>query len=94
MPPSLHFETPNPEIDFDDSPFFVNTTLRDWPATAAPRRAGVSSFGIGGTNAHVVLEEAPVRRRAAAPRENGKSCRSRRKRRRRSMPPPIACATT
>jgi phthiocerol/phenolphthiocerol synthesis type-I polyketide synthase E len=63
IPPSLHYAAPNPEIDFASSPFFVNTELRPWPGTgegAAPRRAGVSSFGIGGTNAHVVLEEAPA----------------------------------
>ncbi|HEY7172919.1 MAG TPA: SDR family oxidoreductase [Vicinamibacterales bacterium] len=60
LPPSLHFEQPNPKIDFERSPFYVNTALRDWTAAAAPRRAGVSSFGIGGTNAHVVLEEPPA----------------------------------
>ena len=59
IPPSLHFERPNPQIDFEGSPFFVNTRLRDWQADRGPRRAGVSSFGIGGTNAHLVLEEAP-----------------------------------
>jgi acyl transferase domain-containing protein len=58
LPPSLHYETPNPQIDFSATPFFVNSTLRKWPATRGLRRAGVSSFGIGGTNAHVVLEEA------------------------------------
>jgi len=58
--PSLHFETPNPGIDFDNSPFYVNPGLRSWPRSSHPLRAGVSSFGIGGTNAHVVLEEAPV----------------------------------
>jgi amino acid adenylation domain-containing protein len=57
IPPSLHFEAPNPRIDFAGSPFFVNTELRPWPA--GPRRAGVTSLGMGGTNAHVVLEEAP-----------------------------------
>lgn len=61
MLPSLHFSRPNPEIDFDNSPFFVNTELRDWNKGEMPRRAGVSSFGVGGTNAHVVLEEAPER---------------------------------
>src|SRR5204862_4154355 len=61
LPPSLHFEEPNPKIDFANSPFFVNTRLTDWHSDGAPRRAGVSSFGIGGTNAHVVLEEAPER---------------------------------
>ncbi len=59
LPPSLNFEEPNPQIDFANSPFYVNTKGRDWPATSGPRRAGVSSFGIGGTNAHAVLEEAP-----------------------------------
>jgi acyl transferase domain-containing protein len=59
--PSLHFEEPNPEINFDDSPFYVNTALKDWDTNGIPRRAGVSSFGIGGTNAHVVLEEPPPR---------------------------------
>jgi phthiocerol/phenolphthiocerol synthesis type-I polyketide synthase E len=58
IPASLHFETPNPALDLDSSPFFVNTALSDWRATG-PCRAGVSSFGIGGTNAHVILEEAP-----------------------------------
>lgn len=59
LPPSLHFEKPNPQIDFASSPFYVNTTLSDWQVNEFPRRAGVSSFGIGGTNAHVILEEAP-----------------------------------
>ncbi len=64
IPPSLHFETPNPQIDFAGSPFYVPTRSAPWEtADGAPRRAGVSSFGLGGTNAHVVLEEAP----AAAP---------------------------
>ncbi|GAB3804013.1 hypothetical protein GCM10028819_34840 [Spirosoma humi] len=70
IPASLNFSKPNPVIDFDNSPFFVNTTLRDWTLTESessevgantrqsyPRRAGVSSFGVGGTNVHVVLEE-------------------------------------
>jgi amino acid adenylation domain-containing protein len=61
LPPSLHFETPNSQIDFAGSPFVVNDALHDWPATGAPRRAGVSTFGLGGTNAHIVLEEAPDR---------------------------------
>lgn len=59
IPPSLHFEKPNPQIDFVNSPFYVNTVLSEWKANGTPRRAGVSSFGLGGTNAHVVLEEAP-----------------------------------
>lgn len=58
IPPTLNFQTPNPEIDFDNSPFFVNTALLPWD-TNHIRRAGVSSFGMGGTNAHIVLEEAP-----------------------------------
>ena len=60
IPPSLHFEQPNPEIDFDNSPFYVNTKLSEWKTNGTPRRAGVSSFGFGGTNAHVVLEETPT----------------------------------
>jgi amino acid adenylation domain-containing protein len=60
IPPSLHFEKPNPKIDFENSPFYVNSKLAAWPETDHPRRAGVSSFGIGGTNAHVILEEAPL----------------------------------
>ncbi|HVR97797.1 MAG TPA: type I polyketide synthase, partial [Thermoanaerobaculia bacterium] len=60
IPPSLHFERPNPQIDFSAGPFFVSTGLRDWQPPGGVRRAGVSSFGIGGTNAHVVLEEAPA----------------------------------
>ncbi len=58
--PSLHFQRPNPKIDFAGSPFYVNTETVAWPAQGGPRRAGVSSFGMGGTNAHVVLEEAPA----------------------------------
>lgn len=60
IPPSLHFQKPNPQIDFANSPFYVNTKLSEWKTNGTPRRAGVSSFGIGGTNAHVILEEAPV----------------------------------
>ena len=62
LPPSLNFESPNPKAGLGNSPFYVNTDLKDWPQTEhQPRRAGVSSFGIGGTNAHVILEEAPQR---------------------------------
>ena len=57
IPPSLHFERPNPKIDFDDSPFFVNAGFRDWEQEA-PRVAAVNSLGLGGTNVFVVLEEA------------------------------------
>ncbi|HKV37024.1 MAG TPA: SDR family NAD(P)-dependent oxidoreductase [Pyrinomonadaceae bacterium] len=60
LPPSLNFESENPRIDFANSPFYVNAELSEWKSSNGdPRRAGVSSFGIGGTNAHVVLEEAP-----------------------------------
>jgi amino acid adenylation domain-containing protein len=86
IPPSLHFTTPNPHIDFANSPFYVNARLAEWtlPADATSadatdvdasaasgvRRAGVSSFGIGGTNAHIILEEAPSRPVALQPDEN------------------------
>jgi natural product biosynthesis luciferase-like monooxygenase protein len=59
LPPILHFETPNPNIDFANSPFYVNSTLSEWKTDGFPRRAGVSSLGLGGTNAHLILEEAP-----------------------------------
>ncbi len=59
IPASLNFEAPNPQLDFENSPFYVNNQLTQWPEGSTPRRAGVSSFGVGGTNAHVVLEEAP-----------------------------------
>lgn len=57
--PTLHFNSPNPAIDFASSPFYVNDRLRDWDAEG-PRRSAVSSLGVGGTNAHVILEEAPA----------------------------------
>ena len=69
LPPSLHFETPNPKIDFPATPFVVNTRLTPWKADGRPRMAGVSSFGIGGTNAHAVLEEPPARAGAGPSRE-------------------------
>jgi acyl transferase domain-containing protein/glutamate-1-semialdehyde aminotransferase len=59
VPPTLHFTTPNPKLGLEKSPFFVNTSPLEWVAGSTPRRAGVSSLGVGGTNAHVVLEEAP-----------------------------------
>ncbi|MBV9788043.1 MAG: acyltransferase domain-containing protein, partial [Chloroflexi bacterium] len=68
LPPSLHFERPNPKLDLHSSPFYVNARLSEWQANSGPRRAGVSSFGIGGTNAHVVLEEAPAIEPSAAGR--------------------------
>jgi tyrocidine synthetase-3 len=57
IPPSLNFKTPNPKIDFKNTPFFVNDRLKEWKNDHYPLRAGVSAFGIGGTNAHVILEE-------------------------------------
>ncbi|MCP5047027.1 MAG: type I polyketide synthase, partial [bacterium] len=59
IPPIVHFETANPNIDFENSPFYVNTKPKEWKNDTYPLRAGVSSFGFGGTNAHVVLEAAP-----------------------------------
>ncbi|MCB0208007.1 MAG: methyltransferase [Anaerolineae bacterium] len=62
LPPSLHFDVPNEHIDFAESPFYVNTDLKAWPSESGPRRAAVSSLGYSGTNAHLVIEEAPVLR--------------------------------
>lgn len=74
LPPSINFERGNPHIDFEDSPFHVNTSLKDWPRSGdQPRRAAINSFGFSGTNAHMVVEEyidrarPGVRRRSAAP---------------------------
>jgi len=61
IPPTVHFKAPNPAIDFANSPFYVTTRLTPWPRNGHARRAGVSSFGVGGTNAHVILEESPGR---------------------------------
>jgi polyketide synthase PksJ len=60
IPASLHFEKINPHIELEGGPFYVNSKLADWPSAATPRCAGVTSLGIGGTNAHVILEEAPA----------------------------------
>jgi len=68
LPANLHFRTANPQIDFENSPFYVNRQLADWPSDAGPRRAGVTSLGIGGTNAHLIVEEAPVQARAESGR--------------------------
>lgn len=59
IPATLHFQRANPKIDFESTPFYVNTSLCTWESNGLSRRAGVSSFGVGGTNAHVILEEAP-----------------------------------
>jgi acyl transferase domain-containing protein len=69
MPPTLHVTSANPRMKIEDSPFFIADRARPWPAGNAPRRAGVSSFGLGGTNAHVIVEEAPPR--AARPARRG-----------------------
>ncbi|MBD2329075.1 polyketide synthase [Alkalinema sp. FACHB-956] len=60
LPASLNFTAPNPQIDFAQSPFYVNAHNQAWLRSESPRRAGVSSFGVGGTNAHVIVEEAPI----------------------------------
>ena len=59
LPATLHFKKPNPRLDIENSPFFVNVALAEWHGGPEPRRAGVSAFGVGGTNVHIVLEEAP-----------------------------------
>jgi phthiocerol/phenolphthiocerol synthesis type-I polyketide synthase E len=69
IPPSLHYTAPNPSIDFASSPFYVNAELRDWESSG-PRRAGVNSLGVGGTNAHVILEESPAAPAPAPSREH------------------------
>jgi phthiocerol/phenolphthiocerol synthesis type-I polyketide synthase E len=68
VPPTVHFQRPNPGFDFERSRFYVSAQLDPWPRPDGPRRAAVSSFGIGGTNAHVILEQAPTRARTACPR--------------------------
>ncbi|HEX8183843.1 MAG TPA: amino acid adenylation domain-containing protein, partial [Blastocatellia bacterium] len=60
VPPTLHFEQPNPKIDFENSPFHVNAALAEWKSNGTPRRAAASSFGVGGTNAHIIFEEPPA----------------------------------
>ena len=61
LPASLGFEAPNPTIDFETSPFSVNTALTPWESRGHPRRAGVNALGVGGTNAHAIFQEAPDR---------------------------------
>lgn len=67
IPPVVGFESPNPALGLDGSPFYVPSAATPWPAGATPRRAGVSSFGVGGTNVHAILEEAPPRSESRAP---------------------------
>ncbi|WP_062216675.1 type I polyketide synthase [Streptomyces sp. NBRC 109706] len=69
LPPTLHFQRPNPEIDFANSPFYVNAELTEWKAGERPRIAGVNSLGMGGTNVHLVVQEPP--RRTAPPAPEG-----------------------
>ena len=68
IPPTLHFQQPNPELDLDNSPFYINNQLLPWQPAGIPRRAGVSAFGIGGTNVHAVLEQAPAQEPTSASR--------------------------
>lgn len=67
-PATLHFKRPNPKLELESSPFYVNASRKEWQQKNGPRRAGVSAFGVGGSNAHVVLEEAPERPRTASSR--------------------------
>jgi acyl transferase domain-containing protein/acyl carrier protein len=69
LPPSLHYKTPNPKCEFGESPFYVNAELREWRPLQGVRRAGVSSFGVGGTNAHLIVEEAPLIKAVASESE-------------------------
>ena len=87
LPPTIHFDRPNPEIDFAATPFFVNASLRDWTTDGGPRRAGVHAFGIGGTNAHVIVEEAPAAR-PSSPRGIAAHRHLRAQRRRSTRRPP------
>lgn len=63
IPPTIHYHETNPEIDFTNTPFYVNTKVKDWKRGGSPRRAGLSAFGLGGSNAHMILEEAPERKK-------------------------------
>jgi len=74
IPASLHFQEPNPHIPFDELPIRVQTKPGPWSAESGPPLAGVSSFGFGGTNAHVVLQQAPESRRKNRESAAGKSC--------------------
>ena len=62
IPPSINYQRPNPEIDFENSPFFVSSTLREWRTESGPLRAGVTALGAGGTNVHLILEQPPQRK--------------------------------
>ncbi|WP_315828587.1 MULTISPECIES: type I polyketide synthase [unclassified Bradyrhizobium] len=69
LPPTVHFDRPNPELGLEESPFEVLRRAQEWPEGPAPRRAGVSSFGIGGTNAHVIVQEPPEKQRSGSSRD-------------------------
>ncbi len=71
FPPTLHFQRPNPKLDLENSPFFLNAKSKEWKPSQGPRRAGVSAFGVGGTNAHVILEQAPVREASSSTPASG-----------------------
>jgi acyl transferase domain-containing protein len=68
IPPLLNFQSPNPKINFAESPFYPVTQATEWKRGDQPRRAGVSAFGVGGTNAHVIVEEAPLPEAGSASR--------------------------
>lgn len=69
IPPSLNYEKANPAIPFETSPFYVNDKLKPWPDTGRERRAAVNSLGVGGTNAHVIVEQAPERKSSSDARQ-------------------------
>ncbi|NLW49042.1 MAG: polyketide synthase, partial [Firmicutes bacterium] len=70
IPPSLNFNKPNQNIDFENSPVYVNTQLVDWETDGSPRRCGISAFGLSGTNSHIVLEQSPTANKQFRDREN------------------------
>ncbi|MDW3191875.1 MAG: type I polyketide synthase [Cytophagales bacterium] len=70
IPPTLHFNEANPDIEFESGPFKVTSELKNWSENKTPLRAGVSSFGIGGTNSHLILEEAPIQKSIASSRSH------------------------
>jgi acyl transferase domain-containing protein/thioesterase domain-containing protein len=74
LPPTAHFQEPNPDLRLADSPFFVLRSVEPWPAGPEPRRASVSSFGVGGTNCHVILEEAPAEEQRPTPIDREAEC--------------------
>ncbi|WP_407170698.1 amino acid adenylation domain-containing protein [Bradyrhizobium sp. ORS 111] len=70
FPPTLHFKRPNPKLNLESSPFRIVTQRSEWKSDGGPRRAGVSAFGVGGTNAHIVLEQPPERQRRPSTKPN------------------------